>query len=97
MAFSYVAITSLGILTAVGLSLVFVLIGIIVFICVWLKRSTIYFPRGKYIEEASDSESDDRIKMFSSSHYFSFLFKILNDFDSTYWIRYVGFEGSLGS
>lgn len=44
------------------------------------------------IEEIEDTE-DDTLKSENLSVYWKILRKILDDFDSEYWMKYAGFDG----
>lgn len=46
------------------------------------------------VEEIEDSD-EDTLKSENLRVYFKILKKILEDFDSEYWMKYAGFDGRL--
>ena len=89
-----VSTTDIGI--ALGFYLFLVLLGLLLFKCIWLRKCDFYFPAEGYEDpETHDINGLGEVKLNGIRKYFIALFKRIIWFKPKYWVKYMGFEGSL--
>lgn len=100
--FGMTPLTAYDILTTICVSILIIVIGMIMFYCMWIRTTNFYIPRGsmhgdagRYVHEGEDVEqiSDDRIKTDTFWSFLRHLIKIVLDLDPEYWTKYAGTGG----
>jgi hypothetical protein len=102
--FNLIPVTLSNVLLALALALLLVVLAMVLFYHMWVRRTDFLFPRGNYKEvqkrnrhsvdeEEHDGHAGEYIKTKTLRDYLEVMRLILWEIDPEYWMRHVGFDG----